>query len=265
MRLAGLAGGGASLVDAPPEWPRLRVVAELADPGTVRERVTETHAVLPLKTGGRLALDRERRIARYTVPRALTDDELVHPFLAPAAAVFAHWEGRLSFHAGAFVAGGGVWAVVGGREAGKSSTLAWMALHGHDVFADDVLVLDGVLALAGPRAIDLREDAAARLGAGTALGILGARPRWRIGLPQAPAQLPFHGWMFLRWADRPETRRLRASECLQLLTETLTVRLDAPDPRALLDLAALPAFSVRRARDWDRLEADVDRIVELTR
>ena len=225
--------------------------------------VTDTEALLRLKLGGRLMLDRTRRTAHYVVPRPLGPDEIVHPYLAPAAAMFAHWDGRLAFHAGAFVAGGGVWAIAGAREAGKSTTLARLAARGHDIFTDDVLILDGSRALAGPRAVDLRPDAARRLGVGRALGVAGSRPRWRIALPPCPAELPFRGWMFVEWAERPHAHRLRASECLGRLTETLTVRLDPLAPHGLLDLAALPAWSVGRERDWHRLDDHVGHLLEI--
>lgn len=252
------------LVAAPPEWGSLLIEAEVGPSQPVAaDHVGEAGALLRLKTGGSLSLDRAARLARYSVPWPLGADELAHPFLAPAAAVFAHWEGRLAFHAGAFVAGGGVWAVVGSRGAGKSTALARLVLLGHDVFADDVLVLDGSVACAAPRAIDLRRDAARRLGAGDPLGVVGTRPRWRVALPACAAELPFRGWMFLEWGARREAVALRASDCLTRLTAALTVRLDAPDPRAMLDLAALPAWTVRRQRDWARLDDGVEQMLEL--
>jgi hypothetical protein len=264
MRLEGL-GAGAMLIDAPPAWPTLTLSTEIADLPVVDERVSATEALLRLKTGGRLSLDRAGRMAHYSVPRPLSVDELVHPYLAPAAAMFAHWDGRLAFHAGAFVVAGGIWAVAGTREAGKSTTLARLAARGVEVFADDVVILDGLRAFAGPRAVDLRPDTAHRLGVGRALGVVGSRPRWRIELPPCRAELPFRGWMFVEWAERPQARRLRASECLGRLAETLTVRLDPLSPRDLLDLAALPAWSVGRERQWDRLDDHVDHVLELAR
>ena len=265
IRIAGVADAEPMLVVAQPEWPGLRIVSELADPPVADEIVGEGHAVLRLKTGGRLTLDRERGVARYSIPRRLTADELVHPFLAPAAAVVSHWAGRLSFHAGAFVSDGGVWAVVGDRAAGKSSTLAWLALAGHDVLADDVLVLDGTTAFAGPRAIDLREETADRFAIGTALGVVGSRPRWRVTLPQLAARLPFRGWMFLAWSDRITVRRLGAAECMRRLVENLTLRVSAANPERLLELATLPAWELERPRDWDRLEEGAQSLLGLTR
>jgi hypothetical protein len=265
IRIAGVETAGTMLVAAQPGWPDLRLESELADPPVHPESVTDDHAILRLKTGGRLTLDRRSGVARYSVPRRLTDDDLVHPFLAPAAAVVSHWARRLSFHAGAFVADGGAWAVVGDRGAGKSSTLAWLALNDHDVVADDVLVLDGRSAFAAPRAIDLREETADRFGIGAALGVVGARRRWRVTLPQLAGRLEFRGWTFLGWGDRLQARRIGGAECMRRLIESLTLRMDASNPRSLLDLATLPAWELRRPRDWDRLEEGVECLLGLTR
>jgi hypothetical protein len=265
IRIEGVGTADAMLVPAQPGWPALQLLCEIGEPPVPDEAVTDEHAVLRLKTGGRLTLDRREGVARYCVPRVLTDHDLVHPFLAPAAAVVSHWARRLSFHAGAFVAGGGVWGVVGDREAGKSSMLAWLALNDHDVVADDVLVLDGRSAFTGPRAIDLREEAAGRLGVGAALGVIGARERWRVTLPQMEPRLPFRGWMFLAWGDRVEARRLGAAECTRHLLLNVTLRVDAANPAAVLDLATLPAWEVRRPLDWERLGEGAECLLELTR
>ena len=97
------------------------------------------------------------------MPAPLSADELVHPFLAPAAALFAHWHGREGLHGGALALGGTAWGVIGDRLGGKSSLLAALAVSGTDVVCDDVLVLDGREVYPGPRTVDLREDAAAAL------------------------------------------------------------------------------------------------------
>jgi len=128
-----------------------------------------------------------------------------------------------------------------------------------------VLVLDGRTSFSGPRAIDLRRETAERLGAGVALGVVGSRERWRLALPAAPGATAFRGWVFLGWADRLRTRALRPSECLHRLLEALTLRVDASDPQALLDLAALPAWSFERPRDWAGLDEQMRALVQLTR
>ena len=114
------------------------------------EEVGEQRARLRLRSGGEIAIDRAERRVLYRVPHPVRPDELVHPYLAPAAAVIARWMGRESMHAGAFAAGGQALGVVGTREAGKSSTLAWLARAGVDVLCDDMLIVDGDAPVAGP-------------------------------------------------------------------------------------------------------------------
>ena len=129
-----------------------------------------------------MLIDRHGGRALFEVPHPVRPDELVHPYLAPAAAVIGRWLGRESVHAGAIAVDGRALGVVGARGAGKSSTLAGWALDGGEVLCDDLLVLDGRTTFVGPRSIDLREDAAAQLGAGEPIGVTGARERWRLRL-----------------------------------------------------------------------------------
>jgi hypothetical protein len=254
INIAGIGAAPSMLVDGRPGWPELRLTTAVEDSPAAPEAVTEDHAELLLRAGGRVTLDRGRGVARYSVPRPLSSDELVHPYLSPAAAVVAHWMRRLAFHAGAFAGPGGTWALAGDREAGKSSILAWLALNGHDVVADDVLVLRNGTAYAGPRSIDLREGAAEHFGAGKALGVVGTRHRWRLALPPIEPELPFRGWIFLGWGERLEPVRLGASECLKRLMGQLALRIPAADPAYLLELATLPAWELRRPRDWRLLD-----------
>lgn len=254
------------MLPARPGWPRLRIVTQLGDPPVTPEVMTADRAELILKTGGRLVVDRREAVARFTVPRPLSDDELVHPYLAPAAAVTAHWHGRLSFHAGAYVQDGGAWGLVGGRDAGKSSTLAWLSSNGHGVVADDVLVLGASKAYAGPRSIDLRRETAEHLGLGTALGFVGTRERWRVTLPQIAGELPFRGWVFLSWnTTDSQVRRLPGSECLARLMENLGLLVPAADPARLLELATLPAWELARPRDWRRLDDSTACLLSMAR
>ena len=165
--------------------------------------------------------------------------------------MFAHWDDRESFHAGAFVLAGKVWGVLGQREAGKSSFLASLALGGIPVLCDDILVLDHLTALAGPRSIDLRADAARQLAAGEPLGIVGARERWRVMLDSVPAELPLGGWISLRWDDSTATSPVRGSDRLRELGAHRSLTLYPPKPDALIELSALPFMSLRRPRRWE--------------
>ena len=264
IRLIGVARADEVLVNGDSRWPTLRLVSSIQESGPLPERVTNHRADLNFRTGGRLSIDRKDAVAHFIVPRRLTDEELVHPYLAPAAAVMAHWFRRQCFHAGAFLSDNGVWALAGDRLTGKSSLLAWLALHGHEVVADDVLVIDDMYAFAGPRSIDLRSDTAARFGVGRGLGMVGARPRWRVTLPDIGGQLPFRGWIFLAWGHALEAERLSGSERLVRLLRQRTLRLPPPDPATHLALAALPAWELRRPREWRFVDEVGDRLLQLT-
>lgn len=255
LRLAGLDRARRLLIPAEPSWPRLEVVRRLGRPQLSHERVGADLAELRLQTGGTLTIDRALGRAVYTTPRRPSAEELVHPFLAPAAAIMAHWLGRDSFHAGGFLAGSGVWALLGERESGKSSTLAWLALNDHPVVADDMLIVDGGVALAGPRSIDLRREAAEHLEVGEPLGTVGARERWRLVLGSVEPRSPLRGWVLLGWGDRVESARLSASETLACLFQHRGVRLPPAKPESLLRLAALPCLRLLRPPAWTSLPA----------
>jgi hypothetical protein len=174
----------------------------------------------------------------------------------------AWWLGRESFHAGAFAAGGGVWALVGDKGSGKSSTLAQLALAGHDIVTDDILVLRRGVALAGPRCLDLRAGPAARLGAGTLLGMVGLRERWRMPLGPVEPELPLRGWVLLAWHDRPEARVVRGAERLLRLMPHRAVRLAPQDPGMLVRLSSLPLVELRRPHRWQALPDATRRLLD---
>jgi hypothetical protein len=260
IRVDGIVGRNHLLVEADAAWPRVSLEVDLEQGAHTDEGVGPESASLNLKTGGRLTVRRADGVARFATGRPLGVDELIHPFLAPVAAIMAHWERRIAFHAGAIALDGAVWGVIGERGAGKSSLLAVLAAQGVDVVADDVLVLSGNEAFTGPRTIDLREDAAGRLG-GEALGVAGARPRWRVVLGALPATLPMRGWVFLGWGDEVAVDELAPSERLPRLIASLALRMPVADPAMLLPLAALPAVQFSRPADWAQADPAASSLV----
>lgn len=173
------------------------------------------------------------------------------------------WLGRESFHCGAFVAGGGAWALLGERESGKSSTLAALALAGYGIVCDDILLLEGTACFPGPRCVDLREETAAALDAGDALGTVGGRERWRLPVPQLHEAPVLRGIVFLDWGDDFEAEPVPASRQLAGLLHHRALRLHSSVPEVLLELAALPAWELRRPRRLDSLGGTVDRLADL--
>jgi hypothetical protein len=258
LRLGGIPDAASVLGAAELAWPAVEIAVEVGDLDADSEFLDDDRARLRLRTGGWIELERDPGRACFVVPAPLSTDELVHPFLAPAAAVFAHWYGREGLHGGALAIGSTAWGVVGDRLGGKSSLLAALATGGTDVVCDDVLVLAGREAFSGPRTIDLREDAAAALGVGEEIGVIGARERWRLQLPQLARPLSIGGWVFTDWGDDLQLEHLAASETLVRLYRNRSITVPPRNPEALLQLSALPAWELRRPRSWAAVPATLE-------
>jgi hypothetical protein len=270
FRITGLDAFGRLLVDAEREWPTLAVDWVEDDsfgPGdgpATESAVRFTPSGATIELGRTATIEIERTTARVTVrARSVAGGSaVIHPYLGGAASVVARWHNRESLHAGAFVAENAGWGVLGPRAAGKSSLLACLHLAGRPIVADDVLVLDGRTAFAGPRSLDLRGETAEYLGIGEPLGRVGARDRWRVELPPISARTPLAGWVYLEWSDRVEVVPVRGRERLARLRQHLTV-MDIPvGAQALFELAALPSFELRRPRDWGSLELAGSRLLD---
>ncbi len=233
------------------EWPEVEVTVRVGHVAAPQRSLGDDAAVFPLLGGGQVAITRRPRRGDYVVPSPLTVDSIAHPYLVPVAAVHSHWLTRSAFHAGGFVFQGGAWGVVGGRRGGKSTFLAGVAERGLDVLADDLLVIDDGAAFVGPRTLDLREDAGSRFPGARDLGVVGARPRWRLDLPPVPPSTPLAGWLFLEWGDHPEVHRVGVTDRLRALAPSRTLKGARGDASQLLHLARLPAFAVRQIRRWD--------------
>ncbi len=242
------------------------------EPWAVDQVVGTAHATTPmmderrvrmaLSGGGALEIDRERARSLLTVPRLLTDDALVHPYLGPTAAAAAHWRGDACLHAGAFLIGDGAWALLGDKGDGKSSTLAWLDRCGYGVLSDDMLVVDREgRALAGPRCVDLRATTAALLPQAQPLGLVGARERFRLRTAEAPAAVRLRGWVVLAWSDDdappPHVTTVAPGERVAILARQLAVRRPPKSPDLLLRLAQLPMWRLARARRLDALDDTV--------
>ena len=263
LRIAGLPDAGSLLAAASADWPLVDVTVEVGDLSVVDEHLDDDLGRLRLRTGGWLELQRDPGRARYVVPAPLTTDALVHPYLAPAAAVFAHWHGCEGVHGGALAIDGTAWGVVGDRFGGKSSLLAALAVSGTEIVCDDVLVIDDGMAYSGPRTIDLREDAAAALEVGEPLPDTGARERWRLRLAPLDRQPTLGGWVFTEWADELELRRLPASETLARIYRNRSITVPPKDPAAFLQLSSLPAWELRRPRSWASLPETLELLLDV--
>jgi hypothetical protein len=258
LRLEGLDAAARLLSGAEPSWPRLLVEAR-AEPMTEGpDELTPDHASFRLRTGGRVDVDRDEGRAVISTSRPLGALEIVHPYLAPIAAVMAYWLGRESFHGGAARFGDAAWGILGERDSGKSTLLAQLGRSGTDVISDDQLVVEDEVCFAGPRSIDLRRGAAERFEETDELGVVGARERWRVQLGPVPTQLRLGGWIYLEWGDELALVEVSGSQRLELLGRHRGLTIPSRDPSRLLDLAALPSFVLRRPKEWSSLAPGAD-------
>ncbi len=262
LRLTGIAAVQRLLQNVPESWPTLHVDRTSGVARSSHDTISGERAVILLRNGGEVVIDRNPLRAVFRVPRELGDEELVHPYLAPVAAVVAWWLGRESLHAASFVVDSGAWALLGERESGKSSTLAAIGRAGYDLLADDVLVVDGRTVYAGPRTLDLRLDAARQLDTGAAIGVAGARERWRMNLEPVAHQAELCGLVFLEWGETSELVPLAAADRLQRVAASRALRIP-PDPQRLLQLAGVPSWLLRRPRVWESLPQAVESLERL--
>jgi hypothetical protein len=218
---------------------------------------------LPFPLGGAIVVERPPLVAEVVLPDRLPrDEELLHPYLAYVAGMVGGWLGLECVHAGGFVVGGGVWAIVGARGAGKSSTLGWLAGQGDEIVSDDLLVIQDGRVLAGPRFVDLRPETAALIGAGTPLGKVGARERWRLEVGPVDAELPLSGWIFLDWGPEIDVRPATAAERLLTIKDSLSLWGIPTDPAGLLGLASLPGWHLRRPQGWESIDEATGRLLD---
>jgi hypothetical protein len=256
FQIAGLTDHARHLHPAPPDWPRLELKRETVTPvdpeppGTVHG--SDDGAVLWIGGGGRIELRRRPLSVRFSTPTPLSDEEILHPYLGLPAAIAAYWHGRIALHSGAFVLGDRAWAVLGDREAGKSSTLGQLLRSGAQILSDDIVIVDGTRMFAGPRSVDLREDAAEFIG-GERLGMIGNRPRWRLRPAAGPAERLLAGFVKLEWGERPCLERLGTEDRLQALIASSVLQAGPETAVGLLELTALPMIRFSRPAGLDQL------------
>lgn len=271
LRIEGLSDPSSCLVAVPSAWPEMRVSVQPPTPvdrlalsrsGNVEQAMEadDQHAVIRLVDGEWIELQREPLTMHIRSSRNLPTDVVLHPYLGLPATVAARWQGRIALHAGAFIHGGRAVALVGDREAGKSSTLGELLRREVPILADDVLVIEGTTACAGPRTLDLRRGPAALLG-GEPLGLVGSRLRWRLRPGGVPAAVRLCAIVSLEWGDALRVEPLGHAERLRSIVSTCALVPREAESLALLDLAALPGWRVVRPPDLHLLGRSVDALL----
>lgn len=251
------------LIPAPTAWPlwtvRLHVAASQFAPPPV---LSQDRAVLRLRPDGYAVLSRPARTTDVYHP-ALSPHGAVHPYLSSTAVGANRWLGRTAFHAGAFVVNGGVWGILANRDQGKTSSLAWLSVHGYPVFTDDVLVVGADVAFAGPRVLDLRARAAAHFGLGENIGVVGTRERWRARLPQVEPELPLRGWVALSWGDNVTVDVCSAEERAAVLAASRGLMAPVDNPVLWLEMLARPMLRLARPSDWEQVDSAMNHLLEV--
>jgi hypothetical protein len=256
LYLPTLADAGALLGDAPEKWTEWQIDLATGD-GRPTEFLDDSHGRLICEPSGWMDIDRAAHSSTIHLPEKPALEEIVQPRLGITAVVAAYWQGNHRFHAGAFIADGLAWGVLGTKGDGKSSLLAALASSGVQVLADDVLIVDRHLnALAGPRCIDLRHGAAQALGIGSSIGVVGTRERWRTLLPQVPCEVPLGGFVCLEWGRSAVSQVSPENRVRMLLASQALLIGEHRDSRvltSLMELIALPMLRMRRPRAIDRI------------
>jgi hypothetical protein len=250
----------------PHEAPDVAVECRFATVLVERNRLDSECVAVGRKGESSLEVSRRPAAIVLELDEAASPDALVHPLLTAPISILARWRGDLTFHAGAFLAGGRAWAVMGGRESGKSTTLAALAERGHSLLGDDLLVLDEGEVRAGPACVDLRPDVARRVPGARYVGEVGGRHRHRLAARPGPARATLGGVFLMEWSEQRalEVERLSPTAALEALCAQEYIGLMGPvDPEKILDLLELPIWRVTRPADWALAEEVVDRILEL--
>ena len=240
-------------------WPRVCIECERGSDPVGADTFGDERATIDLGAGESALLDRKSGTATFVSLADPDDGRLIHPVLASVGAVFAWWRGHMVFHGGAIVMGGGAWGLLGSRGSGKSSLLASLALAGYEVLTDDVLVVSGQLALAGPRCVDLRDETVRSLGLAGRTDVVRAGQRERLQIGSVPSEVPLRGWIFLAWGHDVQLEALGPAERLESLASNLV----GLHPAGFLDMGGLPAWRLTRPPEWRSFEATVERLVDI--
>ena len=245
LRVEGFAADRHHLLEHPPGswWPAIRLDHE-APSSTASVGDTGASVTVPLGSGNALRLAGPR--ATFISESTPSTDMLIHPLLTTAAAGRNRLLGREVLHAGAVIIDGVAWALAGTNRAGKSTLAAALLKWNATVLTDDMLVLDGLTAFAGPRCADLREpDHVEDL---TALAPVRDGLRWRHSLGPSAATAALGGVVFLAWHDSgPALLKVSPADRLARLALLRRWPFLPSTPGALLALAALPTFELRRS------------------
>ena len=263
LRIEGLAEAAGLMQPVAADATPLAITSRICAGGADHERPSEVsweHADVRLLHGGRLRMRRGLPEVEFALPAPLATHELLHPYLAPAAALAQLWDGNEALHAGGFVVGNRAIVLLGDKERGKSTTLAWIAARYRlAVLADDLCIVADGAVLAGPRCLDVRSHPEIDVGGGKPV----RDDRNRVTLGPAPAAVPIAGIVHLDWADQPRLVPVPIEKRFGSLFEhrMFNVHLNV-DPVGFLGLAAVPMLTLARPTGAAGLAAGVELLLE---
>ena len=234
---------------APVGYLALEVVADRARPplsiGPGRVQIT-------LADGSRLDaedLGQARFRARLGGGPDKAPDELVHPYLAPIAALVHRWRGVPALHGAALGSPHGALGLLGLRESGKSTTAAALVRAGLSLLIDDLIVVDQGRVLPGPLSVDLRPTGADLLGVSGERVRGGERLRHlALAADVGPASTDLRVLVQLAFGPVTRVRTVPAGQRLAALAPHLYWPGIGTGARDLLALAALPHLVLERPR-----------------
>jgi hypothetical protein len=141
-----------------------------------------------------------------------------------------------------------------------------MATAGVEVLAEDLLVMDGANALAGPRCIDLRQLVGVEAARGMDVRRVRGGTRWRLALPEVAQAVPLLGWVFLTWGTgRAALEPVPIATRLAWLAKIRRWAIVESDPRGFLELASLPGWQLTRGKGAALIGETIERLLEAAR
>lgn len=187
-------------------------------------------------------------IAWLETDRKFAPDELVHPYLAPIAALIHRWHGTPALHGAVVLKHGIAVALIAEREQGKSTTAAHLLEHEWGVLSDDLVVVEFGSVLPGPLSLDLRPEASKllrnRRGSPVRRG-----ERLRLLVPDdLPSNPTLTACVHLAFGRETSLVRMPLQARLEALSKQLYWPSLGAAPIDLLGLSSIPQFLLTRPR-----------------
>lgn len=256
----GLPGAAELLTSVADQAPALTI---LRCPAVEWSRHGTAPIVDELVGGARAALFVDSGLALLDLAGEIPDGEVLHPWLAPTVCRYSIQLGRIVLHGGVVATGERAVAVLGDREAGKSTLVAYAASHGDElsVLSDDLVVVEGHTVFAGPRCIDLRPSAA---GLWRSFRSVPSRDgsRRRVFLPGCAESARLVGLVVLQWGQELALTRLTPSAGLAAVLPHLSAGQSRPAFERVLSLADLPVWRLQRPKDPALLDTQLSMLIQ---